>query len=109
MQVPRIKPPSNEKYLSKEDNKVQTPVKKGTANAALDDSDRSNKQWSSIIKKTQEATNNLNVANLVKFVSNSKRWTDGSVSWASLPPSLTKVGKVCYVISCNMKNFRLLE
>ncbi|KAG1328275.1 hypothetical protein COCNU_01G022090 [Cocos nucifera] len=91
--VPRIKPSSNEKSLSKEDNKVQTPVKKGTANAASNDSDRSNKRRSSIIKKTQEATNNLNLANLVKFVSNSKRWTDGNVSWASLPSSLAKLGK----------------
>nr|XP_010908934.1 uncharacterized protein LOC105035184 [Elaeis guineensis]XP_010908942.1 uncharacterized protein LOC105035184 [Elaeis guineensis] len=91
--VPRIKTPSNEKSLCKEDNNVQTPVKKGTANAASDDSDRSNKQRASIIKKTQEATNNLNLASLVKFVSNSKRWTDGSVSWASLPSSLAKLGK----------------
>ncbi|XP_008788220.2 uncharacterized protein LOC103706043 [Phoenix dactylifera] len=91
--VPRMKPPLNGKSLSKEDNKVQTPAKKGTANASSDDSDRSNKQRSSIIKKTQEASNNLNLANLVKFVSNSKRWTDGSVSWASFPSSLVKLGK----------------
>nr|XP_019708105.1 uncharacterized protein LOC105049832 isoform X3 [Elaeis guineensis] len=87
------KMPSNDKSLAKEDNKVQIPVKKGTANAASDDLDKSNKQRSCIIKKTPEAPNFLNLANLVKFVPNSKRWTDGSVSWASLPSSLTKLGK----------------
>ncbi|XP_008790585.1 uncharacterized protein LOC103707751 isoform X1 [Phoenix dactylifera] len=92
--VSQKKMPSNDKSLAKEDNKVQTPVKKGTANAASDDLDKLNKQRSSIIKKTPEATNFLNLANLVKFVPNgSKRWADGSVSWASLPSSLTKLGK----------------
>ncbi|XP_008790586.1 uncharacterized protein LOC103707751 isoform X2 [Phoenix dactylifera] len=60
--VSQKKMPSNDKSLAKEDNKVQTPVKKGTANAASDDLDN-------------------------------KRWADGSVSWASLPSSLTKLGK----------------
>ncbi|KAG1363697.1 hypothetical protein COCNU_11G005240 [Cocos nucifera] len=91
--VSRKKLPSNDNSLAKEDNKVQTPVKKGTANAASDDLDTSNKRRSCIIKKTPEAPNFLNLANLVKFVPNSKRWTDGSVSWASLPSPLAKLGK----------------
>lgn len=45
-------------------------------------------------KKPTASSSDGNVpCNLVKAVVNSKRWTDGSVSWASLPSTLVKLGK----------------
>jgi len=48
------------------------------------------------MKKTADVMNSLNLGNLVKVVpSSSRRWTDGSVSWTSLPSPLAELGKVC--------------
>lgn len=91
--VPRKKPVANEKSSSKEDSKVQTPVKKGNMNVVLDISDKSSKQQASVGKKQAEVHNGGIPGNLVKVTTNNRRWTDGSVSWASLPPSLAKLGK----------------
>lgn len=92
--VPRKKPPANEKLLPKEENKIQTPPKKGNTAAAVEDPDKVKKPWSPLVKKTTDATNTLNTGNLVKIVpSSSKRWTDGTVSWALLPPPLAELGK----------------
>nr|XP_010930255.1 uncharacterized protein LOC105051480 isoform X1 [Elaeis guineensis]XP_029122416.1 uncharacterized protein LOC105051480 isoform X1 [Elaeis guineensis] len=90
--VPRRKPTTNEKLLPKEDNKVQTPARKSNASAILED-DRPNKQPAPVIRRTSEATHNTSFGNLVKVVPSSRKWTDGSVSWASLPSSLAKLGK----------------
>ncbi|KAF6152441.1 hypothetical protein GIB67_035509, partial [Kingdonia uniflora] len=82
----------NDKMSSKEDNKLQMPAKKINANGAQDDTDKSNKQRSSIGKRTQEIASNGGPGNLVKVPTN-KRLTDGTISWGSLPSSLAKLGK----------------
>ncbi|KAF8402367.1 hypothetical protein HHK36_013322 [Tetracentron sinense] len=91
--VPRRKPSTDDK-LSSKDNKVQTPLKKVTANGALDGPDKSNKQRPSVGKKISgEVASNGFPGNLVKIIPSNKRLTDGCVSWSSLPSSLTKLGK----------------
>ncbi|OAY73906.1 hypothetical protein ACMD2_01261 [Ananas comosus] len=89
---PRRKPPTDEKLPHKEDNKVQSHSKKSTSNSSSEDPDKLTKR-PSIIKRNSESSNSGNLANLVKVVPSSKRLTDSSISWASLPPSLTKLGK----------------
>ncbi|KAM6545920.1 hypothetical protein CsatB_026656 [Cannabis sativa] len=79
---------------SKEENKVQMPTKKVTANGALDDQNRSDKQRISAGRKsTGDLPNNGIPGNLVKVPVNNRKLTEGSVSWASLPSSLAKLGK----------------
>ncbi|KAK1294928.1 hypothetical protein QJS10_CPA16g00084 [Acorus calamus] len=89
--VPRRKP-STEKLSSKEESKIQVPARKSITNGALDDSDKMNKPRTPVIKKPSDVAHNGIPNNLVKVALN-KRWTDGSLSWTSLPPSLTKLGK----------------
>lgn len=84
----------NEKLLLKEDCKIQSPVNKGITSAAEDDSEKSAKHKTSVVKKLPKSCNSLNLANLVKVVPTNRKWTDGSISWASLPSSLVKLGKV---------------
>lgn len=76
----------NERLQPKEDSKLQSMRKS-------EDADRSNKLHSPVVKKTYEKTTNLGLGGLVKVLPSGRRWTDGSVSWASLPPSLGKHGK----------------
>ncbi|KAJ6806596.1 uncharacterized protein M6B38_175685 [Iris pallida] len=114
---------ANEKVFTKEEIKVHTPLKKGSAsattddpnksakprcpspvvkkvtevvtvNATSDDPNKSKKQRSTspIAKKVPEGSNPPTSGNLTKFVP-SRRWTDDSVSWSSLPSRLTKLGK----------------
>ncbi|XP_010242740.1 PREDICTED: uncharacterized protein LOC104587013 [Nelumbo nucifera] len=91
--APRRKLSMNGKS-SKEDSKVQMPAKKVTANRAGADSDKPNKQRVSIGKKTSgEVAGNGFPGNLVKVSISNRRLTDGSVSWASLPSTLSKLGK----------------
>ncbi|XP_057499537.1 uncharacterized protein LOC130783799 [Actinidia eriantha] len=79
---------------SKEKNKFQVPMKKVTSNGDLDDVDKSNKQRTSVGKKLSgEVSNHGLLGNLVKVSLSSRRLTDGGASWASLPPSLAKLGK----------------
>ena len=80
---------------SKEENKFQVPMKKVTSNGDLDDVDKSNKQRTSVGKKLSgEVCNHGLPGNFVKVSLSSRRLTDGGASWASLPPSLAKLGKV---------------
>ncbi|CAL9210249.1 unnamed protein product [Musa hybrid cultivar] len=90
--APRQKPLTNDKLLPKEDSKIRSPMKKNTASAAADDSDKSAKQRPAAVKKSSEITHSLNFANLVKVAPN-RKWTDGSVSWQPVPSSLAKLGK----------------
>ncbi|XP_059632939.1 uncharacterized protein LOC132275458 [Cornus florida] len=79
---------------SKEENKVHVSPKKVTANGDFLELDKQNKQRTSIGKKLSgEASNHGLPGNLVKVSFNNRRLTDGSVSWASLPSSLAKLGK----------------
>ncbi|POO03589.1 hypothetical protein TorRG33x02_007940 [Trema orientale] len=79
---------------SKEDNRVQMSTKKVTANGALDEQNRFDKQRTSVGKRSSgDLANNGIPGNLVKVPVNNKKLTEGSVSWASLPSSLAKLGK----------------
>ncbi|KAL9431799.1 hypothetical protein AB3S75_026906 [Citrus x aurantiifolia] len=78
---------------SKEENKFQTSAKKIPANGMLDDQEQSNKKKTFTGRKSGELNNNGLPGNLVKVPINSRRLTDGSVSWAALPSSLAKLGK----------------
>ncbi|URE04573.1 hypothetical protein MUK42_18903 [Musa troglodytarum] len=92
-EAPRQKSSTNEKRLPKDDSKIQTPVKKGIVSAAAEDSDKTVKHRPPILRKSSETTNGLNLVNLVKVVPTNRKWTDGSVSWQTLPSSLAKLGK----------------
>ncbi|XP_048323649.1 uncharacterized protein LOC112492602 [Ziziphus jujuba] len=84
---------------SKEENKVQISSKKVTVDGTMDDQDRSNEQRISVGKKSSgDLVNSGNPRNLVKVPLNNKKLTEGSVSWASLPSSLAKLGKVCILL-----------
>lgn len=78
---------------SKEENKFQTSAKKIPANGKLDDQEKSNKQKAFTGRKSGELNNNGLPGNLVKVPINSRRLTDGNVSWAALPSSLAMLGK----------------
>ncbi|GFY92772.1 GPI-anchored adhesin-like protein, putative [Actinidia rufa] len=82
-----------QRNIPKRKNKFQVPMKKVTSNGDLDDVDKSNKQRTSVGKKLSgEVSNHGLPGNLVKVSLSSRRLTDGA-SWASLPPSLAKLGK----------------
>lgn len=79
---------------SKGENKVQMSTKKVSANGTLDDQEKPSKQRTSVVKKSSsEVSSNGLPGNLAKVSINSRRLTDGSVSWASLPSSIAKLGK----------------
>ncbi|OAY37741.1 uncharacterized protein DDB_G0284459 isoform X1 [Manihot esculenta] len=96
---------SSDRLVSKEDNKKQlsaksskqenrNPIstKKVAANGNLDGQEKSNKQRASVGKKSS-GDNNGFPGNLVKVSINSRKLTEGSVSWNSLPSSVAKLGK----------------
>ncbi|XP_028555504.1 uncharacterized protein LOC110116002 isoform X1 [Dendrobium catenatum] len=90
----RRKPLSVERPVPTEEREAQSPLRKGNVNA-LENVDLSVKQRVSTIKKTPEAfnSNNVSSSNLVKVSYNSRRLTDGNLSWSYLPPTLVKLGK----------------
>ncbi|WCJ41295.1 hypothetical protein M5689_022175 [Euphorbia peplus] len=74
-------------------NPIGTP-KKVMANGVLDDQEKLNKLRTSVGKKSPgDIANNGFPGNLVKVPINSKKLTEGNVSWSSLPSSLSKLGK----------------
>uniref|UniRef100_A0A0E0AYC4 DUF936 domain-containing protein n=1 Tax=Oryza glumipatula TaxID=40148 RepID=A0A0E0AYC4_9ORYZ len=91
--TPRRKPLVEEKPLHKDDSKIQTPPRKSSASAPSDDSEKIVNKPSSPLRRTSGVSSNTNITNLVKIASNSKKLTDASASWTSLPPSLAKLGK----------------
>lgn len=92
LSAPQRKSVSAERQVLKEEIKAQTPLKRGNKNATLEDANKSIKQKPSNAKKTPDGTSThcISPSSLVRV---SKRWTEGSISWASLPPSLVKIGK----------------
>jgi hypothetical protein len=92
MQTPRRKSPVDEKVPHKDDS--QKAARKSTASAPSDDADKAVKKHIPTVKRTSGVLGNSNVTNLVKVPPNSKKLTDISTSWTSLPPSLAKLGKV---------------
>ena len=93
-QTPRRRPPADEKPTHKDDTKIQTPPRKSTASAPSDDSDRTVNKHLSPIRRSTVVLSNSNMTSLVKIATNSKKLTDPSTSWTSLPPPLAKLGKV---------------
>ncbi|KAK9029981.1 hypothetical protein V6N11_031420 [Hibiscus sabdariffa] len=98
--VPR-KSTSSEKLVSKEETKLQTSTRSlkeeskslVSTKKMLDEQEKPSKPRTSIGKKSGDLTNNGGLGNLVKVPINSKRLTDASVSWGSLPSSLSKLGR----------------
>ncbi|CAK9149879.1 unnamed protein product [Ilex paraguariensis] len=79
---------------SKEENKVQISNKKVSANGSSADTEKSTKQITTVGKKLSgEVANHGFAGNMVKVSFSNRKLTDGSVSWASLPSSLAKLGK----------------
>lgn len=91
--TPRRRPLADEKPTHKDDTKIQTPPRKSTASAPSDDSDRMANKYLSPIRRSSGVLSNPNLTNLVKIAANSKKLTDPSTSWTSLPPPLAKLGK----------------
>ncbi|KAL5703304.1 hypothetical protein ACHQM5_028409 [Ranunculus cassubicifolius] len=89
--APRRKLSVSDSVTSKEENKGQISAKKTTANGNQNIPDKPIMQRTSIGKKAPEV-NGL-PGNLVKVVLSDRQMTDTSVSWASLPSSLAKLGK----------------
>lgn len=105
-QTPR-RSTSSEKFPSKEESKMQlqtkaskeehkTPIstKKVVANGTMEEQEKSSKQRVSVGKKSSEVSNTGFPGNLVRVFPSSRRVTDASVQWASLPSSIAKLGKV---------------
>ncbi|KAK8510405.1 hypothetical protein V6N12_011771 [Hibiscus sabdariffa] len=98
--VPR-KSTSSKKFLSKEEAKLQTSTRSlkeeskslVSTKKMLDEQEKPNKPRTYIGKKSGDQTNNGGLGNLVKVPINSKRLTDASVSWGSLPTSLSELGR----------------
>ncbi|KAI9081864.1 hypothetical protein K1719_036126 [Acacia pycnantha] len=78
---------------SKEEHKAQTSVKKVIANGTPESQEKSSKPRTSLGKKSSELSGTELPGNLVKVSLNSKKVTDASIQWASLPSSLAKLGK----------------
>ncbi|CAM0911778.1 unnamed protein product [Alopecurus aequalis] len=91
--TPRRRPPADEKPTQRDDTKIQTPPRKSTASAPSDDSDRMVNKHLSPIRRSTGILSNPNMTSLVKIAANSKKLTDPSTSWTSLPPPLAKLGK----------------
>jgi hypothetical protein len=79
---------------SKEEQKPQMSIKKVTANGTSEEQEKSSKQRTSIGKKLAEVSNNGLPGNMVKVSLSSRKVTDASVQWTSLPSSISKLGKV---------------
>ncbi|XP_047049749.1 uncharacterized protein LOC124654807 [Lolium rigidum] len=95
--TPRRKPPVNEKAAHKDDSKNHNPARKSTASAPAPapsvDADKAPKKHPPTLKRPSGVLGNPNATNLVKIPPNSKKLTDASSSWTSLPPPLAKLGK----------------
>ncbi|KAG5069480.1 hypothetical protein JHK85_001857 [Glycine max] len=105
--TPRRRSISTEKFLSKEESriqaptkpskeqhKIQTPTKKANANGTMEEPEKSSKLRTSIRKKSAEVSNSGLPRNLVKVTLSNRKVTDASVPWASLPSSISKIGRI---------------
>ncbi|KAE8718329.1 calreticulin-3-like [Hibiscus syriacus] len=99
--VPRMST-SSKKLLSKEEAKLQTSARSlkeeskspVSTKKMLDEHKKPNKPRTYIGKKSRDLTNNNGgLGNMIKVPINSKKYTDASVSWGSLPSSLSKLGR----------------
>ncbi|XP_027341101.1 uncharacterized protein LOC113854350 [Abrus precatorius] len=78
---------------AKEEHKTPMSTKKAIANGTTEEPEKSSKQRTSIGKKSGEISNNGLPGNLIKVSLNSRKVTDASVQWASLPSSISKLGR----------------
>ncbi|WJX51623.1 hypothetical protein P8452_37802 [Trifolium repens] len=78
------------KSSSKEDNKIQKSIKKVIGDGTMEEQEKSSKPRNSFGKKSSDAGL---PGNLVKVSINSKKVTDASVQWTSLPSSIAKLGR----------------
>ncbi|KAG4973898.1 hypothetical protein JHK87_030719 [Glycine soja] len=78
----------------KEDHKNQSSIKRVIANGTMEEQEKPSKQRVSVGKRSSEASNNGFPENLVKVSPSSRKVTDASVQWASLPSSIAKLGRV---------------
>ncbi|XP_057456309.1 uncharacterized protein LOC130747390 [Lotus japonicus] len=78
---------------SKEEHKTQISTKKVVADGNVEEQNKSSKPRKSIGKKSSEVSNSGFPGDLVKFSPKSKKVTDASVQWASLPSSIAKLGR----------------
>ncbi|XP_014494248.1 uncharacterized protein LOC106756368 isoform X1 [Vigna radiata var. radiata] len=78
---------------SKEEHRTQTTIKKVVANGAMEEQEKTGKQRVSVGKKSSEFSNTGFPGNLVKVSPSSRKVTDASVQWASLPSSIAKLGR----------------
>ncbi|RRT83588.1 hypothetical protein B296_00000816, partial [Ensete ventricosum] len=95
LQAPWRNTLTTERSSHKQESKVQslqTTGKKGKVDAVLEDHDKLIKQQPAV-KKNSVSSCNLTPESSSTFVPN-------NVSWASLPSSLAKLGKVLFVLSC---------
>lgn len=117
-QTPRRRSISGEKLPSrevqapakptKEEQKGQTSIKKATTNGTTEEQEKSSKQRTSIGKKSAEVSNSGLLGNLVKVSLSSRKVTDASVPWASLPSSISKLGRVCQLKNPWLLHLKLL-
>ncbi|ESW03926.1 hypothetical protein PHAVU_011G052900 [Phaseolus vulgaris] len=78
---------------SKEEHRTQTSIKKVVANGTMEEQEKTGKQRVSVGKKSSEFSNTGFPGNLVKVSPSSRKVTDASVQWASLPSSIAKLGR----------------
>ncbi|KAL5130062.1 hypothetical protein HKD37_12G033224 [Glycine soja] len=79
---------------SKEEHKTQTSIKRVIVSGTMEEQEKPSKQRVPVGKKLSEASNNGFPGNLVKVSPNSRKVTDASVPWASLPSSIAKLGRL---------------
>lgn len=84
---------------SKQENNGQITTKKVTSNGDMSDTDKPTKKKTSSVGKrlSGDAASPVFPANMVKVSLSNRRLTDATVSWASLPSSLGKLGKVQFL------------
>ncbi|XP_015935425.1 uncharacterized protein LOC107461448 [Arachis duranensis] len=78
---------------SKEEHKSQVSVKKASANGTVEEQDKSSRLRTSNGKKAADISSSGLPGNLVRVPVNSRRVTDASVQWSSLPSSISKLGR----------------
>ncbi|RDX95289.1 hypothetical protein CR513_22211, partial [Mucuna pruriens] len=104
--TPRRRSVSSEKLSSKEEGRIQAPTKpskeqhkthsstkKANANGTMEEPEKPSKQRTSIGKKSAEVSNGGLPGNLVKVSLSNRKVTDANVQWASLPSSISKLGR----------------
>ncbi|KAJ3691617.1 hypothetical protein LUZ61_020781 [Rhynchospora tenuis] len=96
--TPRRKLPLDDKSTpvpKKEDARTPNSSKKSTSTTNVPPDETPTKKQSNVVKRKSilSSSPNSNSGNLVKIEIANKRLTDRSIPWASLPPSIAKLGK----------------